>query len=107
MKLFDYGNISEQQKEAVLEIMDLAKQQGNEVFAEILKHKFQIEEPVRVDHSNHIFTKACEESDIKLWVMGWVRDGDDETGAPYYPVVSITEDIRKIDTLIDNIRKYQ
>lgn len=107
MELFDYGNISEEHKKAVLEVMDLAKQQGNEMFAELLKHKFQIEEPVRVDHTDRAFVKACEESDIKVWVMGWVQDGGAESGSPHFPVVSITEDIRKIDKLVENLKKYQ
>lgn len=104
MNLFNYGEITEQHKEAVLEVMDLAKQQGNDMFAELLKHKFQIEEPVKVDHKETVFAKACESSDIKVWVMGWVQDGGAETGAPHYPVVSITEDIRKIDKLVEAIK---
>jgi hypothetical protein len=104
MELFNYGDIKEEHKQAVLEVMELARQQGNVVFAELLKHKFQIEEPVKVDHKDTDFAKACEAADVKLWIMGWVQDGLADAGSPHYPVVSITEDIRKIEKLVEAIR---
>ena len=107
MELFNYGDIKEEHKQAVLEVMELARQQGNDVFAELLKHKFKIEEPVKVEYTDTIFAKACEAADVKLWLMGWVQDGLDDAGSPHYPVVSITEDIRKIENLVEAIKNQQ
>ena len=101
MNLFDYGAISEEQKKAILEVMDLAKESGNDVFAEFLKHKFKIVEPVRVDHKEYDFYKHCDSNGIKVWLMGYVQDGGGNNPAePSYPVVSITEDIRKLEELV-------
>lgn len=104
VELFDYGSVTEEHKKAVLEVMNLAKEHGNDMFAEYLKHKFQIEEPLRVDYKESEFAKACEQNDIKLWLMGWVQDGGAAAGSPHYPVLSITEDIRKIEKLIETFR---
>lgn len=106
MKLFDYGSITEQHKEAIQEVVDLAKQSGNDVFAELVKHKFQLVEPVRVDHRDTEFYKACASNDIHVWTMGYVQDGGgNDPSIPYYPVVSITEDIRKIEKLVQSLKK--
>lgn len=106
MKLFDYGSITEQHKEAIQEVIDLATQSGNDVFAEFIKHKFQLVEPVRVDHKDTEFYKACTEHDIHVWTMGYIQDGGgNDPSIPFYPVVSITEDIRKIEKLVEFLKK--
>ena len=105
MELFNYGDITEEQKKAVLEIIELANQSGNDVFAELLKHKFQIIEPLKLDHTKTEFNRLCTEKEIKVWLMGWVQDGGGEDpSAPHYPVVSITEDIRKLEELVRHIK---
>ena len=105
MKMFDYGCINEQHKEAIQEVVDLARASGNEVFAELLKHKFQLVEPVRVDHTTSEFYKKCQENDIKVWLMGYVQEGGgNDPSIPYHPVISITEDARKIEKLVESIK---
>jgi hypothetical protein len=105
MELFDYGSIKEEHKQAVMEVMELARASGNDVFAEFLKHKFKIEEPVKIDYKQSEFYKHCVANDIKVWNMGWVQDGGgNKPEEPYYPVVSITEDIRVIEKLMDSIK---
>jgi|AntAceMinimDraft_5_1070358.scaffolds.fasta_scaffold08386_4 hypothetical protein len=106
MKLFDYGSITEQHKEAIQEVVDLATQSGNDVFAEFIKYKFQLIDPVRVDHKDTEFYKACAENDIHVWIMGYIQDGvGNDPSMPFYPVVSITEDIRKIEKLVEFLKK--
>jgi hypothetical protein len=106
MNLFDYGAITEEQKKAILEVMDLAKESGNEMFAEFIKHKFKIVEPLRIDHKESEFYKVCESHGIKVWLMGYVQDkGGLDPTEPSYPIVSVTEDIRKLENLIENISK--
>jgi len=105
MKLFDYGTISEQHKEAVQEVMELAKNFGNAEFAEFLKHKFKIIEPLRVPYETSTFAKECEKADIKVYLMGWTQDnGGSDPALPFYPILSITDDIRKLEQLIKNIK---
>lgn len=104
--MFDYGSITEQHKEAIQEVVNLAKQSGNEMFAETIKHKFQLVEPILVNHKDTEFYKACTKNNIKVWTMGYVQDGGgNDPTIPYYPVVSITEDIRKIEKLIKTLKK--
>ncbi len=106
MKLFDYGSITEQHKEAIQEVVDLANHSGNDIFAELIKHKFQLVEPIRVDHKDTEFYKACAENDIHVWTMGYIQDGGgNDPSIPFYPVVSITEDIRKIEKLVEFLKK--
>lgn len=104
--VFDYGAINDHHKEAIQEVIDLARNTGNEMFAEVLKHKFQLVEPIRVDYKETAFYKACTENDIKVWTMGYVQDGGgNDPSIPFYPVVSITEDIRKIQKLVETLKK--
>lgn len=108
MEVFDYGSISEEQKKAIQEVIDLARQSNNEMFAQFLTHKFKIVEPVRIDHTNTQFYKMCSDNDIKVWLMGWVQDGGGEDpSAPHWPVVSITEDVRKIEKLLKHIKESE
>jgi hypothetical protein len=105
MELFDYRAINEEHKKAVQEVINLAKDAGNEDFAEYLKHKFEIIEPIKLEHTKTEFYRLCEKNDIKVWLMGWVQDGGGlDPSVPHYPVVSITEDIRKIEQLIAYIK---
>lgn len=100
-ELFDYGSINEEHKKVVLEIMELAKQSGNDVFAEFIKHKFQIVEPKKYDLAESKFVEACEKHNFKYHVMGYVVDGTNPDSI-HYPIVSITEDIRKLEEFIKN-----
>lgn len=105
MKLFDYGTITDEHKEAVQEVMSLAKQFGNEEFAEFIKHKFKIIEPLRLPYEITTFYQECEKVGIKVHLMGYVQDnGGSDPTLPSYPVVSITEDIRKLEELIKSIK---
>jgi hypothetical protein len=104
--VFDYGAINDHHKEAIQEVIDLARNTGNEMFAEVLKHKFQLVEPIRVEYKDTAFYKACTENDIHVWTMGYVQDGGgNDPSIPFYPVVSITEDIRKIEKLVETLKK--
>ena len=104
-ELFDYGAIKEEHKQAVVEVMELARNSGNEVFAEFLKHKFKIEEPNKIDYKLSEFYRLCEQNNIKVWLMGHQQEGPEANpGAPLWPVLSITEDIRVIEKLIESIK---
>ncbi len=100
-ELYDYGSISEDHKKIILEVMDLAKKTGNELFAEFLKHKFEIVEPNRYDLSESKFIDACEKHKFCYNIQGYVKEGN-SPDAVHYPIVSITEDIRKLEEFIKN-----
>lgn len=100
-ELFDYGNVTQDHKKLLLEIIELAKKSGNDVFAEFIKHKFQIVEPNRFDLANSKFIESCEKHRFSYNIQGYVVDGLNPD-AVHYPIVSITEDIRKLDEFIKN-----
>lgn len=106
MSLFDYGNITEEHKAALLEVVELAKQSNNDMFAELLKHKFQLVEPVKIDHKTMAFTQECEKVGIKVWVMGYQNNPEQPTDEnnPLVPILSITEGADKMEDLVASIR---
>jgi hypothetical protein len=102
---FDYGSINEKQKETVEEVANLARQMGHHMFAEFLIHKFDVVEPKRFNVEDSKFCQLCKENDIRINLQGHVQEGLD-ANAIQYPVVSITEDVRKLDVFLENFKKY-
>jgi hypothetical protein len=100
-ELFDYGNITSTHKKLLFEVIELAKQSGNDLFAEFIKHKFQIIEPNRFDLENSKFIESCKKHKFNYNIQGYVVDGLNPD-AVQYPIVSITEDIRKLEEFIKN-----
>jgi hypothetical protein len=92
IKPFNYGNITEEHKTAIREVISLCQLVGNSAFADMLKKKFELELPNRYDHEQHQFVKRCRELNIDVHVMGHLSDGSAE-----YPIISITEDVRKLE----------
>jgi hypothetical protein len=103
-QLFNYGDLKKEHKDAAAEIIDLAKQLGQDNLAEVIAHKFQLVEPNKFNIEDSVFAKACDSVGFKYWIMGWVAEGDGPE-AVHYPIVSITEDVRKLDNFIINIAK--
>jgi hypothetical protein len=102
MDLFDYGNINADHKKAILEAVELAMKSGNHLFAELLKHKFEIVEPKKYDLDESEFIKACNSNEIKYNIQGYIVEGPTHDPV-HYPLVSITEDIRKLNKFIKGI----
>jgi hypothetical protein len=98
-ELFNYGDLKKEHKDAASEIVELAKQAGQDILAELIAHRFQLIEPNRFQLENSIFAQACKAEGFNCSIMGWVTEGD-TPGAIHYPLVAITEDIRKLDNFI-------
>ena len=103
-QLFNYGDLKKEHKDAASEIADLARQLGQDNLAEVIAHKFQLVEPNKFKIEDSIFAQSCDRAGFKYWIMGWVSEGDGPD-AVQYPIVSITEDVRKYDNFIINIAK--
>jgi hypothetical protein len=93
---FDYGSINEDHKNVIQEIIHLAKETNNHLFADFISYKFKIKEENKFDLKNSSFFKFCEKNNIHLNIQGYVQDGTNPDSV-HYPVVSIIEDIRKLD----------
>ena len=105
--MFDYGNITEEHKAAILEAVAMAREDGNDELAERLLFKFKVKEPVIIPTDAFAFTKECEKVGIKVWTMGHVSQNVGQENSdtnPLIPQVSITEDVRLMDALVKSIR---
>jgi hypothetical protein len=102
--IFDYGSLNEDHKKAAAEICELLRQAGNEVMAGAISQRFKLEEPVRFDHTSTEFANACARANIFLGVQGYVFSHDDPEKI-HYPIVSISEDIRKLQDLVNVLKQ--
>jgi len=101
--VFNYGDITEQHKEAAMEIASLIANSGNEMLAELVKQRFKVVEITRYDINLSPFIDACKEAGVFAAVQGYLQEGSDLEKMEY-PLVSICEDIRKLEKLIPAIK---
>lgn len=100
---FDYGNITFEHKEAVQEIVGLLKSMGHQEVAEIINARFKIVEPKRYDMNSSPFVQACMANHMYCGVQGYIQHGTD-IDAVHYPLISMSEDIRKFEKLYEYIK---
>jgi hypothetical protein len=98
--VFDYGSLNDDHKAAAEECVALAKQLNQPMLAELIKAKFQLVEPNRYDMDSSKFVQAAKEAGIYIAIQGHVKEGDTE-----YQLVSVNEDIRKLDKFIELLNK--
>lgn len=104
---FDYGSISDEQKEALEECASFIEQ-SNPTLAALIRHKFYIKDVNRLPIENSTFIKLAKEFKLNLSVQGWntlqANENNEET---QIPIVGITEDIRVFDEfLLFVLKKY-
>ena len=98
--VFDYGSLNDDHKAAAEECVALAKQLNQPMLAELIKVKFQLVEPNRYDMDSSKFVQAAKEAGIYIAIQGHIKEGDTE-----YQLVSVNEDIRKLDKFIELLNK--
>lgn len=104
--VFNYGLITSAQKDAVQEIINMY---GNiqgcspEEFEQLIKLKFNINDRKKYDLDKSEFYNACKRNNIHIVTQGYIIVG---TGldAIEYPLLSICEDVRKLEEFINDIR---
>ena len=101
---YNYGDISPSDKKVVEEVIKLAKQQNLDVFAEFLKHKFEIEETPEYDMSQSKFFKIAAKLGLFGSQQGHITYPEDPTKTKY-PVMGMTEDVRKFEDLYNAIKE--
>jgi hypothetical protein len=101
--VFDYGSINDHHQEAAEEIIGLLRQMGIELPIKVISERFKLSEPNRFDFLETKFAKAARQADIFLGVQGFVVNHADPDKVEY-PVISISEDVRKLETLYYIIR---
>ena len=99
VKVFDYGRLSDEQKDVAKEIIEIVNSMGLDMLSELLKEKFRIVEYPRIDHTQSLFYKKCKEIDIHPSVQGFNRHEGVE-----YPILCINQDVRSLDLLCEKIK---
>ena len=101
--VFDYGSINSDHMAAATEICDLIRNSGNEVLANAISQRFKLVEHVKFDHTATDFARACATAGVFLTIQGYVTNHDDPEKI-HYPIISITEDVRNLQALVDAIK---
>lgn len=101
---YDYGEIPENDKRVVEEVIKHAKQQGLDIFVKFLEHKFNIIEQPTYDFEESEFVKEAAKNGLFVSVQGTIKSGD-KPGDIVYPVISICDDIRKFEKFYNAIKK--
>jgi hypothetical protein len=102
--LFDYGDITEEHKEAAEEIANILSREGHANLADQIKSRFKVEEVPTYNLEESEFMKYCKEAGIFISLQGWIKDlGGDDT--LQYPLCALNEDIRVLNKLVETIKK--
>lgn len=93
-EVFNYGNITPEDKRVAQEIVDICESTNNQMVAELIKHKFKLKSMPKYDIKDSVFYKKCLENEINCMIQGNILDNGIE-----YPVIAICEDIRILNKL--------
>jgi hypothetical protein len=92
--VFDYGNINKDHKDAAEEIANYLTELGQPMFAELIKQKFKVVERPKYNLEESPFIQSCRKAGIYCAIQGYTLDNNIE-----YPLVTVCEDIRKLNNL--------
>ena len=102
--VFDYGSINEDHKKAAEEIANLAETHGMTMFAELIKTRFQVKEIPKYDITQSEFVKYTQKAGLNFAIQGFIREGA-EPDFMQYPLLTICDDVRKLEKFIEVIKK--
>ena len=97
-RVFDYSEVTEDDQDVASEIARMAREEGNEEFAQKLLKQFNMVEDPLYDMSNSSFIKALEDAGYSWQVQGWSSEG-----GMRYPVLGIMGEIRQLNTITDKL----
>jgi hypothetical protein len=97
--VFNYGEIKDEHKEAASECANILENMNHPELAELIKKQFKIVENPKFDFHGHPFVKAAEQAEVFCSVQGFVSDNGVD-----YPIIGITDDVRKIINLYNCIK---
>ena len=99
---YDYGNITDDDRILIREICEQLEKNGNESDSQFLKQQFQLKQAWQYDLANSPFVKICRDNDIKVSKQGYMTNHENNETREY-PIISICEDIRKLEKLFTDI----
>jgi len=99
--MFDYGNVKKEHKEAVEEVCKILTESNQNMISELLKVKFKIKENPKYDISLSLFLNILKNNKINYSIQGHITENNID-----YPIINISEDIRRLDkTIIEILEK--
>lgn len=101
--VFNYGEITADHKEAAEEIANFISGSGNEMLAELIKQRFKVTPIPRYNITESKFANACVAAGVFPSVQGYLQEGDG-IDKKEYPLIGITEDVRKLEKLYEAIK---
>ena len=104
--LFDYGNITDENKAAALEIANMLESQGLKDLAESIKVKFKIKEIPKYDVESSPFVVACKAAGLYCSIQGYVQEGV-EPNIIQYPLLAVCSDVRNLEKLIPIVKSME
>jgi hypothetical protein len=96
--MFDYGNVKKEHKEAVEEVCKILNESNQNMISELLKAKFKIKENPKYDISLSLFLNILKNNKINYSIQGHITENNID-----YPIINISEDIRRLDKIIIEI----
>ena len=104
--VFDYGNITDENKAAALEIADMLERQGLKDLAESIKVKFKIKEIPKYDLDKSPIVAALNQVGLFCSIQGYLQEGA-EPDIMQYPIIAVCSDIRNFEQLIPIIKSME
>ena len=100
---FNFNEIKDEHKKAINEACEILEKQGvNEDIINNLKTKFEIKKIPSYDLMTSQFVQYCIKNGLHVQPQGNITEIKNRE--PYlYPIVSVTEDIRKFNSVFDKI----
>lgn len=98
--VFDWRDIKPEHQQAAQEIADIMENMNQPMLAELIRQKFKVIPPTRYDLKQSEFVQECSKNNIGIMIQGYVDEGGIQ-----YPLIAITEDIRRLDKFIANVKK--
>ena len=101
-QLFNYDDLSKEEViSAVKEVMNVLRNKGieEETITE-LEHKFKIKQPKKYDLFTSPVCKYLNSKDISITAQGYITENVNTKDEIQFPIVSIVEDIRKLEAIM-------
>jgi hypothetical protein len=92
--VFDYRSLNEDHKKAAEEIANILSGMGQPMLAELVKLKFEVIDRPKYNLNDSPFIDFCKKAGLHFTIQGYTIDNGIE-----YPLVTLCEDIRKLNKL--------
>ena len=102
--LFDFSDINITHKKLVRDIIKHLEEKGvDKSIGEELHDFYELEDVPEFDLKNSLFQQVMSKAGVYSNIQGFVKTKDEKGEKIKYPVVSVCEDIRKLDEAVANL----